>query len=228
MVAAPTIARRLAAGIALVAAIGLIVLQFPTLGARFAELPGDPALNRLDEPESLTEAAYERIRASRENARAWSDDPTVAKSLGLALLVQAQGGDVESGGEDRRLRQAVAELRHGLAMAPGDAPAWTQLALAHALLGEDAEAAAALDAAVATGAHYASLAPVRAQLGLIYWFDVRPETRPGLAADFRRMVRQLPGPFARVARQMGLTDLVLLALEDDEELRERFLGRQFR
>lgn len=228
MLAGATIAQRTAAAVGFLAAVGLITLQIPTLMARFAELPGDPAVNRLDEPETLTEAAYDRIHLSRENARAWSDDPTVAKSLGLALLVRAQAGDVESGGEDRRLREAVAELRRGLTMAPGDAPAWTQLALAHALLGEDTEAAAALDASVATGPNYASLAPVRAQLGLIYWFDVRPETRPGLAADFRRMVRQLPGPFARVARQMGMTDLVLLALEDDEELRERFLGRQFR
>lgn len=228
MLAATSTARRVTAVGGLIAAVVVIQLQIPTLAARLAELPGEPAMNRLDEPESLTAAAFERIFTSRANARAWSDDPTVAKSLGLALLVQAQTGDVESGAEDTRLRAAIEELRHGLAQAPGDAPAWTQLALAHALLGEDAAAAAALDASVATGPNYASLAPVRSQLGLIYWFDVRPETKPGLAADFRRMVRQLPGPFARAARQLGMTDLVLVALEGDEELRERFLGRQFR
>jgi hypothetical protein len=211
-----------------VAGVALFALQFPLFMARMTELPGDPAERQLVEPDPLTERGFTRLIDSRVAAQRWSDDPTVAKSLGFAYLAMAQRNeDAESGAEDDRIRAAVAELQRGLAEAPGDAPAWVQLSLAHAMLGDDDSAIRALRMSVTTGTNFATLSPIRGQLGLMYWFDLDDATRLGIAADFRRLVRQLPREFADVARRLGLSDLVLLALKDDPDLLERFQRAQF-
>jgi len=198
----------------IVAAIAgvLLYLGVPRTVAAVKALPGNEILRQVLRGHVVPATAVEQLIATREATVVWTDRGRDWTDLGLAQLLLA---NLRARGEvmdQVLLKQSIASLEEGLAMAPLSPTAWLRLAYARSVMdGPSPAVADALRMSILTGPHEPELAFLRLRLCLLAWDH--------LSDDDRVLVRRQ----IRFAWQVSRRSLVTLA-EESTRLREIRLG----
>lgn len=105
----------------------------------------------------------------------WTDDPADRIEAGLierrAVLVITDGPEVA------KLTQAADDLANGLARAPANALAWSELAVAHLATGNIEQSLLAWRSSIEMADYDPSLNLWRVEIGLQLWLDLNAEDR---------------------------------------------------
>lgn len=105
----------------------------------------------------------------------------VAAGKGLAPTTELTGAIMRHSEQARRYALQSLETR------PANPYAWAALARAERVIGEPADAAAALERSYAAAPHSVALAFPRVVVGYDLWAELSPAARRGLLRDFRYM-----------------------------------------
>ncbi|MHA1569955.1 MAG: hypothetical protein ACTSXZ_10830 [Alphaproteobacteria bacterium] len=154
--------------------------------------------------------------AAHEDGRDWA-------RLGGVRLALAEGAGFDTPRGQALLTRADAALVRGLALAPAQPYAWTQLLQARLRRdGVTAKTSRLLRMAIRTGPSEPSLVLTRVDIGLLAWRRLDMETRAALAAQIRLAARRNPADLARLTRRRYALAPVRAALAGTPMLHQRF------
>ena len=193
----------------------LCALALPATGARFAELAGRPAAERLAEGGRLTQDGYRRLLASSDRARSWLAEPRLLKDLAVALYGIATREPELAIEPAALLGDAREALVAALEAAPADPIAWLRLAQIEATMLDLSRSAAALRASQATGPVAPEIAVARTALALGLWHWLADPVRERAGRELARSFLADPATLAGIARATGTVEVVRRYLEGD-------------
>jgi O-antigen ligase/polysaccharide polymerase Wzy-like membrane protein len=218
---------RAVAAVALALGALLLILSAPRLASELLLLPGNRALEQIEQKRAASEAEIAAYIGSRERGLAVLDAARTHFEIGFGLQRLAER---EVGGGSRYhalLDAATQALRRGLARDPANAFAWT--ALAHGALEEGAPQRTVMpliELAIASAPAEPTLALPRLELCLLEEPLANAADAPLRDLQARLAWRQSPRRLAALARATGRESLVRAALaapdaaEFDRLLRE--------
>ena len=188
------------AGISLLLAACLLVLAVPRLVAGLALLPGDGAVELMEAGTLPTEAGLKRAITAQVASLEAMPQPLPHLNIAYLSLALAEAGSSPGPEQADLLTVARHHLERALAMAPGDARAWSMLAALRNNQGNDLEAAArALTLSFAANPHMPLLAPFRWPASLILQARLDAVVRRQADAEFLTFFRLHPDSAVRTA-----------------------------
>jgi tetratricopeptide (TPR) repeat protein len=214
----PYLRHGIAAGLAVLVAIGLFALALPRTIAAFATIPSSGVLQSLQNLQEQPPAsnALDALIASQQRGMIWVNNGRFATDLGLAKLLVAEGLPADNPEARKQLESAIQALRQGLALAPGNPYAWARLAYAEARLhGWRPQALSALRLALLTATHEPPLLWSRLRLSFLAWSHMPPEDRDMVMQQVRIAWDAAPGDLARLAVDLKQVKIVRDALAKD-------------
>ncbi len=194
-------------------ALTLLALGVPRTISAFVMAPSAPVLRKLQNLQAVQTEELETLVAAQQRGLTWSSQGRTLTDLGLAQLLVAErlGGDDPA--KRRRIEEAVASLKRGLALAPANPYAWTRLA--HASFQADGwspEALSALRLAFATAPYDPRLLMSRLRLSFLAWPQLLREDRELVFQQVRYAWKHDPNELTEMAASLGQENLVRAAL----------------
>jgi hypothetical protein len=229
MAVAPNISTLPAAVLAFVAGVSLLFLGVPGAIDAILMLSANRSLERIQTGQPVLLEEFSLIIASEKQSIFWDESGRNWTDLALAQLLLAEeiGFDDEASGD--LLTEARTSLKTGLALAPANPYAWTQLAyLEYKISGPSAALAVALKIAILTGPYTALLLFDRLELCFIAWPYFASDARALVFEQVRLAWADDPKRLVTLARDYHQIGLVRTALSSPpgEESFFMFLLRQ--
>lgn len=207
--------------------IGVLVLAFGLLqfAAAIAAAPSAPILSALEDGQHVSDAALERLLASRQAANAWAQSPRFYRDIGRAAHILAQRAGDDRARADTAFSLAAEATENGLRLAPVDPISWLRLAAIRLDVDRDPRAALmALRSAVRSGPYDPVRSEARVRIILRLWPFLDRSDRVLFQLQFRHLWNDHPATLARLALDERVY-LIALAMLDDpksaDELAER-------
>lgn len=206
-------ARSVIAVLAGVIALALIVLAVPRTFAALLTLPAASVLRSLQQQEPVSLEDLERAAAGQRRGLALVGDGRLATDLGLVELLIAERLPADDPAVPTRFANAIAALKDGLALAPGNPYAWARLAYAEARQqGWTPLALASLRLALLTSPYDPRLLWSRLRLGFLAWPYMSADDRDIVLQQIRWAFDENPGELARLAVDADRVNVVRAAL----------------
>jgi hypothetical protein len=204
----------------------ILALAVPRVVASFWLWLRAPVMDRVIYEEPVSAHDLYGLIASRELALGWIQAGGTYSDLASALTVLASFEPPDSEKARRLLERAIAATEAGLARAPADPRSWTRLAYLRTLLksGPDPQAAQALQLSLQSGPYQRpDFLTLRLYLFLVQWPLIPDAGRARIRDQVELLWREAPDQLVRLAREAGLTDLILAALADAPIVKSNFL-----
>jgi O-antigen ligase len=212
-----------AAGLAAVAALGILSLALPRLVAELTGLPARLVVRQLDAGLAPPIGALDRAIAAGRAAAAWADAGQNWTLVARAELALAERPGVLPPARRSRLERADLALRQALAHAPADPVTWAQLAYVTLLRdGDPADINGALTLSVLTGPSLGTVMTLRSGTAALAWERLDPRTRALFEAQFVKTMQFAPQQFVEAIRRSEGVTVVRAQLESDPPLEREF------
>jgi len=215
--------------LALVAGVALVWMAAPRLAAGLVAGPFDATVEELGQNTNAVTARELRLAASsRREAYAWQHDPQLARSLGtvefaLALRPSTSAPEGRPAIDTAGLQRSVAAFAAGLAGAPAEPFAWTQLVHAALYAGAPTDAVEpALRLAVLAAPAHPRLIRPRLAIALANWTHLAPATKALFAVQAQFAMMWWPQDTLELVRRLRVLAPMRDALASSPDLRTEF------
>ncbi len=223
MTVAPKIRALPVAILAFVAGLSLLFLGVPGAIDAILMISANKSLERIQPGQPVLLEEFSLIIASEKQSIFWDESGRNWTDLALAQLLLAEEIGLDDEASRNLLSEARTSLKTGLALAPANPYAWTQLAyLEYTISGPSAALAVALKIAILTGPYTARLLFDRLELCFIAWPYFASEARDLVFEQVRLAWADDPMRLVTLARDFYQIDLVRTVLSQIPGERSRF------
>jgi len=204
----------------------MLTLAVPKFLSAVAATTGEAVIERLQEGKPVGKQGLERARASFLGAqRALPSDYKAPRDLALIELLAARRVEADDTERRARLQASIRAAHQSLSNNPAQPYVWLRLAHAElAAKGVGIEAALAFTMSLETGPQVIDLMQPRVVLGLLLWPVLNERQQERVLAQIRGLARYNPRILSETVLQRPGLPQVRLALKDEPELMQAFLG----
>lgn len=208
--------------------IGALVFAFGLLqfAAAIVAAPADPIIAALDDHQPVSDAALERLVASRRAANGWARSPQFYRDIGRAARILAQRAGDDRARAESAFTLAAQATENGLRLAPVDPISWLRLAAIRLTVDGDLHAAlAALRAAARSGPYDPVRTEARVRITLRLWPVLDRSDRMLFQQQFQHLWNDDSDALTRLALDERAYLIALAMLDDAESVDELTVRR---